>query len=432
MKKLIQFKLKIFAKLILRKYQPTVIGVTGSVGKTGTKEAIYTVLSSKHNVRRNIKNYNNELGLPLTIIGKNSPGRNPFGWLGVGLRAWSLILFRDKNYPQILVLEMGIDHPGDMKRLLKIVRPTISIVTAIDRVHLEHFKKHTDLIQEKAALVEQLGNDGWAILNNDDEYVQGMKKNLHSKIITYGYDRSSDIIADHVRLSFKDEVEDVDNLAGVSYKVTYKGATLPVFLPNSLGVGPLYATLAAIAVGIIYGMNLVDITQILRSFVPPVGRMRLVEGIKGTQIIDDTYNASPRSTLAALEVLAKIPLQKPHRRYAILGDMLELGSVSVNSHKAVGKKVFELGVDVLIAVGERARDIARGAQAAGMNVDRVFMFPNANEAKMFVQRRIKKGDLILVKGSQGLRLEYIVKEIMETPAQAKKLLVRQEDEWLKK
>ncbi|MDP3900183.1 MAG: UDP-N-acetylmuramoyl-tripeptide--D-alanyl-D-alanine ligase, partial [bacterium] len=367
MKKIIQLKLKILAKLTIRKYKPKIIGITGTIGKTSTKEAVYTVLSSKFNVRRNIKNYNNEIGLPLTIIGEESAGRNIFGWWAIFWRATLKLVIRDKDYPQILVLEMGIDRPRNMDYLLKIIKPTVGIVTGIDFTHVEFFRDLESLISEKSKLVENISEDGLVIFNIDDKHVFSMRRNVKAKMVTYGFDKIADINADHVRFSFRGSQEDVNNLQGLSFKVTYQGATVPVLMPDCLGIGQIYAALAATAIGIKYNMNLVDISQALRNFRSPTGRMRLLEGIKHTKIIDDTYNASPLSTLAALDTLAKIPLPAGKRRYAILGDMLELGSVSVKSHSGVGKKVQELGCDVLITVGERARDIARGAKEAGMN-----------------------------------------------------------------
>lgn len=430
MKQLLQLKLKIFAKLILWKYRPKIIGITGSVGKSSAKEAVYAVLAGKYNVRRSAKNYNNELGVPLTVIGAASAGRNIFGWGAIFWQALWLILLPDKNYPQILIIELGVDRPGDMNYLLKLVKPYIGIMTAVGPAHLEFFGSIEDIAAEKGKLISGLDRQSWAILNIDDKRVRKYIKNTDASVITYGFDQAADIVADYVKFSYTGGESDINNLQGVSFKVSYRGATVPILLPRSLGIGQVYAALAAIGVGIIYGLDLVAIAARLREFICPAGRMNLIKGIKKSIVIDDTYNSSPEATLAALDVLSKIPLPADGRRWAVLGDMLELGFVSVESHQAVGRKIAELAVDILITVGERARDIDRGAASAGMAPDDIFHFPQAADAGKFVQSRLNVGDLILVKGSQGMRMEKIVKEIMAEPLQAKELLVRQEEEWL--
>jgi len=435
MKKLIELKLKILAKLILAKYKPDVIGITGSVGKTSTKEAIYTVLASKFKVRRNVKNYNNEIGLPLTIIGTDSPGKSIFGWLGVFFKAGKLILFKDKDYPKILVLEMGVDRPGDMAYLNSIVKCKVGVITLIGPVHLEFFGSIDKIQQEKGALIKNLSNDKWAVLNYDDEKVRQMNKDTKAQVLAYGFLDKANIRARELMFSFsdknKDKITDITELVGLSFKLSYQGSTVPVLLPNVIGYAAVYAVLAGVAIGIIYGLNLVDIAQALKEFKSPRGRMNIIQGIKNTLIIDDSYNSSPQSAITALNLVSSIPLAKGARRFSVLGDMLELGSASEAGHKQVGEKVAKSKINKLIVVGERARDIARGAEAAGMLRDNIFHFTNSEEAGKFVQSRIIEGDLILVKGSQGMRMERIVKEIMAEPLRAKELLVRQDEQWIK-
>ncbi len=441
MKKLIQFKLKILAKMILARYKPDVIGITGSVGKTSAKEAVYAVLASKFNARRNIKNYNNEIGLPLTVIGVDSPGKSVFGWLAVFFKALKLILIRDANYPRILILEMGVDRPGDMDYLNSIVKCKIGIVTLIGPVHLEFFGAISNIQKEKGKLISNLPKSGRAVLNCDDERVRQMSKLTEAAALTYGFDENADVRAREVIFSFSDIASKSEfganlmneasavKLAGVSFKLSYSGSTAPVLLPNVIGYAAVYAALAGAAVGIVYGLNLVEISQALRKFNPPRGRMNLINGIKNTLIIDDTYNSSPQSSIAALEIAGKVPLIKGARRFTVLGDMLELGGYSEQGHKEVGRRAVKDKIDKLIAVGERARDIARGAEKAGMLADNIFHFARAEEAGKFIQERINEGDLILVKGSQGMRMEKVVKEIMAEPLRAKELLVRQDEMW---
>jgi len=422
MKKLIELKLRVLARLVIRRYKPEIIGITGSVGKTSAKEAIFAVLSPKFQVRKSEKNYNNEIGLPLAIIGAESPGRSFFGWGAVFFRAFWMILFKSKNYPRILVLEMGADKPGDISYLLKIVKPKIGVITSIGESHLEFFKTVEGVKKEKGTLVRELKKDSWAVLNFDDPNCRSLVSETSAKIMTYGFGKGSDVWVP----------ENGDNIAnpnGASFKLQHQGSFIPVLLPGAVGRPAMYAALIGAAVGIIYGLNLVEISKNLSGFRPARGRMNLIPGIKNTLVIDDTYNSSPQSSIEALEVLARMPAGPSVKRFAVLGDMLELGKYTEEGHRLVGRKAADLKINQLIVVGERSRDIARGAQEAGMPEGNIFHFPEAGQAGLFVQERIKEGDIILVKGSQGARMEKIVKEIMAEPLRAGELLVRQDANW---
>jgi len=427
LKKILQWKLRFWSRLILNKYKPEIIGVTGSAGKTSSREAIYTVLASKFQVRQNIKNYNNEIGLPLTIIGAESPGRSLLGWSMVFLKAASLVFSKDKTYPDILVLEMGIDHPGDMAYLTSFVPPKIGVITLIGPMHLEHFGTIDRIEKEKGGLIANLPNDGWAVVNYDDERCRSIGQSSKSKIITYGFDTKASVRAVELFFSFEHGANN-ENLAGVSFKLSYDGSIVPVLLPKVLGYGAIYAALAGASVGVIYGMNLVDIAQALRNLSSPKGRMNIIPGIKDTLIVDDTYNGSPQPTIAAIQVIGKIPLQKGARRIAVLGDMMELGHFTQEGHRNVGRTVAENKLNILIAVGERSKETAKAAELSGMSADCIHKFSNSDEAKKFLQEIIQPGDLILVKGSQSMRMEKVVKEVMADPLRAKELLVRQD--WL--
>jgi UDP-N-acetylmuramoyl-tripeptide--D-alanyl-D-alanine ligase len=424
MKKIIQKILYVLAKLVLKKYKPDVIGVTGSMGKTSAKEAIFAVLEKRFRVRRNLKNYNNEIGVPLSIIGSESGYKSPIKWFGVFLNALKLILFHDPNYPQILVLEMGADHPGDIKYLTDLAPCKVGVITGIGPAHLEFFESVDKIVKEKRILISHLEKDGFAVLNRDDGLVYGMRDKTRAKIMTFGFHQEADIRA--IEMAINGSGIDID---GINFKISYKGSTVPIFIPGVLGKQHVYAALAGAAVGIVFGLNLVEIGEGLKNYKAPKGRMNLIPGIKQTLIIDDTYNASPIPTCAALEVLQSISLPEKNKKFAVLGDMLELGSFSEEGHRQVGKKVWECGIDYLITVGEKSRDIVRAAVEAGMPKDRVFNFSNTEEAGKFVQNKIEQGDLILVKGSQGMRMERVVKELMAEPLSACELLVRQDKEW---
>jgi len=415
MKKIIQLKLKILAKMILARYKPEIIGITGSVGKTSAKEAIFAVLSVSFKVGRSQKNYNNEIGLPLTIIGAPAPGRSLLKWFFVFARAVRLILFKDKNYPDILILEMGADKPGDIKYLLSIARPNIGVITRIGESHFEFFSSFDDIKKEKETLVKNLAPEGWAVLNNDDENLRGLAGEIKSKVITYGFSAKSQV---KIR-----EINSLSLKSGASFKVEYDGSVVPIQLPGVVGRPAVYAGLAGIALGVIHKINLVKIAEALKNFKPPAGRLNLIAGIKNTLIIDDTYNSSPQSSLEALSVFADMNLPAGSRRLAVLGDMLELGSYTEEGHRLVGRKVAEARIDKLIIVGERARDIGREAQARGMKADNIFYFPEATNAGRFLQDRLRSGDIVLVKGSRGMRMDKIVKEVMADPLRADELLV---------
>lgn len=426
MKDIIKLKLKILARLIIKKYRPTVIGITGSMGKTSAKEAVYFVLKEKLSVRMSPKNYNSEIGLPLSIIGATSGGRSLSGWLAVFWKAAWLLLFRDPAYPKVLVLEMGVDHPGDMDYLTSIVKPDVGLETAVSYSHIEYFGSVANIRKEKQILIEQVNNQGLSVLNYDDENTRGMAGVSRARVVTYGLKegaqlRAQDIIFNFTRGNYE--------LAGMNFKFNNQGAIVPVAMKNVMTESALYAALAAAAVGLHFGMNLVDIARILADYALPPGRMNILPGIKHTFIIDDTYNSSPEAAVAALDILGRMKVEAPAAKYAVLGDMLELGSYTEEGHRRVGQKAAASSLDCLIAVGERSREMMRAAAEAGMDDSCLFYFDQPGEAGRFIQNRLKAGDIVLVKGSQGMRMEKIVKEIMAEPDRAKDLLVRQGEDW---
>lgn len=419
MKKIIQFILKFFCRLILKKYQPEIIGITGSVGKTSAKLAVEAVLSPSFIVRSSPKNYNTEIGVPLTIINTKNPGRSLFGWLVVFLKALSLIVARDRNYPQILILEMAADHPGDIEYLVNLARPKIGVITAVGPTHLEFFKSVENVFKEKNKLIAAIDKSGWAIINSDDPLALNSKNSAKAKTITFGLNPGADLLA-------ADIILDKEKYS-LNFKLGYRGSFVPVSLENILGRPALYAVLAGAAVGLARGLNLVEISLRLKNYQSPSGRLKIIPGIKNTKIIDDTYNSSPLSVKAGLEVLSH--LRCAGHKFAVLGDMLELGSHTESAHKEIGEEVARLGLDYLVAVGENSRHLAASAKEYGMNEDRIYTFDKSSEAGKFIQDKIGEGDLLLIKGSQGSRMEKIVKEIMAEPERAEELLVRQGKEW---
>jgi len=417
--------LRICATRILVKYKPEVVGITGSVGKSSTKEAVFAVLAPHFRVRKSEGNYNTEIGLPLTIIGMASGGQSIFGWLKVFFRVSQLLLWPDKNYPEILILEMGADRPGDIEYLAGLVHPKIGIVTTIGISHLEYFNTIERIAIEKSKLVRGLPRDGFAILNFDDRKTREMRAHTGAKVLTYGFNEAADVRAEDVSLESKlqEWSENYLNIGGTLTKIKYQGNILPLFLPNVLGKTHVYAALSAAALGLAKGLNLIEIVEALKSYNSPPGRLKILPGIKKTYLIDDTYNSAPASLEAALELLATINLPESSRRWAILGDMLELGSESKEEHHRLGKELVKKNIDGLITVGARAREFGRGACDNGMSEEKIWHFGATDEAGRFAQLRIKSGDLILIKASRGMHFEEITRELMAEPLKAEELLV---------
>jgi len=433
MKFILQFILRLLSKAVLRKYHPEVIGITGSVGKTSTKEAIFAVLSEKFRCRRNVKNYNNEIGLPLTILGMESGGRSMIKWLEIFWRGVLLLLKHDKQYPEILILEMGADHPGDIYYLTNLAPCKVGVITAVAQAHTEFFKTVNQVAKEKQIVVTHLEKDGTAILNadDDDEKVLAMAAKTEAETIIFGFNDKAHVKA--IEFNIIQEMEKgFLQTKGVNFKIQYGGAIVPVFLPEVVGTQHVYAALAAGAVGLSYGLNLVEISERLRSYNPPPSRMRLLSGVKFTTIIDDSYNSSPLAAVLALRILSEIKVMEGGRRIAVLGDMLELGAYTFEAHQEVGAKVAESRIDLLIAVGERAKIVAEAARLRGMVEDKIIQFVDSVEVGQFLQKNIHTGDVILIKGSQGVRMEKIVVGLMAEPSDAKKMVCRQDISWKNK
>lgn len=424
LKTILYFELRWLSVRILKKYHPKIVAITGSVGKTTAKEAIFKVLSFAYNVRKNPKNYNNEIGVPLTIIGELSPGASLLGWLRVFSKSLLLIFFRSSRYPDILVLEMGADRVGDIEYFTGFVQPSVSVITVVSEAHTEFLGTLEDIAKEKSKLITCLRNGDTAVLNHDDERIMNMRSLTRSRIVTFGLSPAADFYAADIHMVFNEE-------KGISVTIHSNEDSREMFFENVMAPYLLYSVLAAFCVGEIFDLTFHEIAESLQGFTSPAGRMRLIPGIKSTFIIDDTYNASPLSCVQAVKTLGGVSFgESSSKKYAVLGDMKELGSFSETSHREVGKTVFKHGIDYLFAVGELARDYARGAREAGMSEDRIFNFSDAPSAGRFLQQRIKSGDVILVKGSQDARMERVVKEIMAEPLKAPELLVRQEKEWL--
>lgn len=394
--------LSMLARIVLRSRRPIVVGITGSVGKSSAKEAIALVLSKNYTVRFSPGNYNNEFGLPAAILGVLSPGRSLVLWVGAAIHA-AAITFHLETYPEVLVLEMGVDHPGDMDYLLGIVRPDIAVLTRIAESHLANFESLAHIAKEKGKLIAALPEEGFAVLNADDERVMQQNERTHGKIISYGFAVTSTLVADNIRL-----LQEGSRIEGISFKLNSGGKSIPVRLPYIIARHHLSAVLAAAAVGMALRMNLVDIASALAEYKPLPGRMNVLLG-RDIRIIDDTYNASQVSTEAALATVREIIAP---RKVIMLGDMLEIGADSDEAHRALRDAVIASGATVFIGVGQHMRFLADALRGTNFPEKSIFHFPDPVAAAERIGECIRPGDLILVKGSQGLRMELIVAQLL--------------------
>lgn len=424
MKKALEFALAFFAKKVIQKYKPKVVGITGSIGKTSAKEAVFCVLDGHFRVRQNIKNYNNELGVPLTIIGAESGGMNPIAWMNVFIKATNLLVTKQNDYPEILVLEMGADKPGDIEYLVKIAPCHVGVLTKVSPTHLEAFKTVDAVAKEKEKIFTHIGKDGFAVCNFDDARVRECAKHTEARVISYGFEEGAD-----VRALDLTEMNEQKALIGLKFKIQHDGNAMPAFMPGVIGAHGLYAGLAASGVGLAFGLNLIQVSEGLKKYHAPKGRMNVIAGLKESLIIDDTYNSSPDAAMAALETLKNLNISGINRKVAAFGDMLQLGNLSEDAHRALGKKAAEAGVLMLVCVGTFRSLIAEGAKSAGLNGQNIFQFETSELAGQAMPNLVQSGDLILVKGSQGARMERVVKSIMKNPSEAADLLVRQSAEW---
>ena len=410
------------ARLVLMRHKPRIIAVTGSVGKTTTKDAIFSALAGVEHVRKSAKSFNSEIGVPLTILGCDNGWNNPFRWL-MNI-ATGIIVILKKDYPKWLVLEVGADRPGDIKRTAVWLRPDIAVITGVPEipVHVEYFKSPEDVVREKRALAEHLKPGGKLILNGDDARMREIHGSFRGSAVTYGMESNNDFFASHEEIFYQDGLP-----VGMQFRVDHAGSSVPVSVFGALGRPRIYAALAAIAVADVVGIDTVTAAGALMSWDPPPGRVRIIQGMKGSILIDDTYNSSPSAALAALDTLKDV---RAGRRIAVMGDMLELGKYSRDAHRQVGERAAACA-DILITIGFRARAMAEAALDAGLKEENIRQYEKDDTARATDEllADVREGDVILVKGSQGMRMERIVRALMNEPAQAADLLVRMDREW---
>ncbi len=348
------------------RFDVRVIGITGSIGKTTTKEFVASVLAQRYRVLKSEGNYNNEIGLPLTL------------------------LRLDADHERA-VLEMGTYGPGEITLLAEIARPHIGVVTNVGPVHLERMGTVERIAQAKCELPQALPPDGVAVLNGDDPLVRAMADSTSARVFFYGLSPECHLWADEVESR---------GLEGIRFRFHYRGESLYVSVPL-LGRHSVHTALRAAAVGLIEGLSWDEIINGLRT--GEQLRLVVVPGLKGATLLDDTYNSSPDSAIAALNLLDELE----GRKIAVLGDMLELGGYEVEGHRRVGRRAMDV-VSLLVTVGERGRLIGQGALEYGMPPEQVIQLANNEEAIALLKETLREGDVVLIKGSRGMVMEEIV------------------------
>ncbi len=410
------------AKLLLRRAKPKIIAITGSVGKTGTKDAIYTVLKGTIHVRKSDKSYNSELGVPLTILDLESGFNNPISWFKNIFFGFITALFPG-HYPQVLILELGVDRPGDMKKLTVWIKPDIVVLTRLPEVpvHVEFFSGPEEVVAEKLLLVKALKADGKLVFNHDDEQVRQEALNLLQEPIGYSrYSLSAYTAAGDIT------VYEGGMPVGTEFTLTHSGKAVLVRISGALGIQHAYNAAAAAAVGSLFAISLKVAAGRLKEHEPPPGRMRIIMGLKDSVIIDDTYNSSPVAAKRALETLKEITGFK--RKIVVFGDMMELGTYSDEEHEQVGELIAGIAGG-LFTIGRQSHQVAQKAMEYGLSEKMIWQYDDTRQAGKDLELLLTEGDIVLVKGSQSIRAEQVVEEVMATPEAAETLLVRQEPFW---
>lgn len=421
-RQVIVFLLTLEAKLVLRKHRPKIIAVTGSVGKTSAKDAIYTALSKSFFVRRSEKSFNGDIGVPLTVLGVRNGWSNVFQWLRNLIDGISLLILTTP-YPKWLIVEVGADRPGDITKSLSWLKPDVVVATRFPdiSVHVEFYASPEDVIKEELAPVGWLQNNGVLVFNEDDERARTAVTAPGVRRLSFGFGENANLKAENLHATSEDGMP-----SGISFDVSYGDERGVVSIPDVAGRSHVYSVLAGIAVALSVGVSLEEAVSAFQKHETPAGRMRLINGMRTSVIIDDTYNASPAAMEEALIALGDIP--RTGRRIAVLADMLELGGFSVTEHNRIGALVAK-SADILVTVGVRTKGIAEGARASGMPENVIIECERGSDASTALLSLIQSGDVILVKGSQSMRMERVVKSLMAEPEKAKDLLVRQDAEW---
>jgi UDP-N-acetylmuramyl pentapeptide synthase len=433
------------AKQTLKRERPFIITVSGTVGKSTTKQAVAAILRADEapvQVRVSAKNYNNELGVPLTVFGLLAPGRSVFAWLRLLFKAGLTSVGILKTKVQTFVLELGVDGPRDMERLADCVTPDIVVITALTPddprlapSHTANFSSIEALVEEESKIVSVLRPQGTLIVNADDPRAFALRHATQGHTLSFGEMEAADVhlVRTHVRTE-----EGKYGRVPVGLEVTLQvfQQQRVIFIPGVFGRSIAYAVCAGVAVATALDIPIDEVCEsFTRHFHPLPGRTRIIPGIKFTTLFDDTYNASPVATLSALRDLANLELGPKQRRMACIGEMRELGPDAELLHREVGAEAAKRQIDLFIACGTLSHAMKEGALANGLPAERIHTFEDAPEAGRFLQKTVQPGDIILAKASEGranprgARMERVIKELMADPQRAGELLARQDASW---
>jgi len=388
MKKILFSYLRFWANRFIKRAVPEIIAVTGSVGKTSAKDAIFEVLKIRFNgdVEKSHGNLNNETGVPLAVLGYKTSPANFFSWILILVSAPIKSMVRKKY--RYLVLELAADKPGDIKYLTSFIHPKISVLTGIGPAHMAAFGSLQNIIEEKVELLRVLPRDGTAVLNIEDENVKKISYGGRWQKITYAISQDADITASNIKTGIR------NFQSGTTFSAKF-GKEIFKIQNRTLGKeANVLAALAGIAVGKLYKLSGSDIERGLGNFKSGKHRMNVVEGKNGIIIIDDSYNANPQSMESALNVLKD--LKTPGKKYAVLGDMREIGKISSEAHILIGKYAQEVA-DLFIGVGILAK-----------KYNSKIYFRNPKKAADFLLSKVEPNDIILIKASRVVGLEKIV------------------------
>jgi UDP-N-acetylmuramoyl-tripeptide--D-alanyl-D-alanine ligase len=358
-----------------RKYQTPVVGLTGSNGKTTTKDMISGCLETTFPILKTEANFNNLIGLPLTLL-------------------------RLTEKERMVVLEMGMNVPGEIRRLTEIAEPDVGLITNIEKVHLEGMGSLERIKEEKGELFRRMRKDGTILVNQDDPRVIELANEFPGQKITFGIEHPSDVMAKEIRLR---------GTEGTSFTLLMEGETTEIAL-RLLGRHFVSNALSAVAIASLFGIELEKAKNALEHFQPSPMRMGMVRLKEGVTLVNDAYNANPKSMALALEILSE--MKGKGRAVAVLGDMLEMGDFSVEVHQMLGERVGELSIDFLLALGEEAPVVVESAIRHGLDPKKARVVESHSEAVSILRQEIRNGDWILVKGSRRMGMEKIVEGLM--------------------
>ncbi len=362
-----------------QKYRTPVVALTGSNGKTTTKEMIAACIETHFPILKTKGNLNNLIGLPLTLLNLTEKER-------------------------VVILEMGMNVPGEIRRLTEIAEPDVGLITNIQKAHLEGIGSLEKVKEEKGELFRKMRRNGTILVNQDDSQVVELANEFQGQKITFGIENPADVMGKEIRIR---------GAEGTSFTLIFEGEVIEIVLPL-LGRHFVLNALSAVAVASLFGIEVEKVKEALENFQPFPMRMEIVHLGRGPILINDAYNANPRSMELALETIAE--MKGKGRAIAVLGDMLELGGFAEEAHRELGKKMRELSIDLLLALGEEAPVLVESAIRHGLKSEKAIVVESHSEAVSILNQTIQEGDWILVKGSRRMAMEKIVEGLKEREA----------------